>query len=188
MCMESRYGESQYFVILDIHNKNFPLIPIMSLQKKMLKGNLNGEWCLIVLNSSSVPWNTCYRFSRVIFRFPGRKSAEWGTWPIFINIAIRKSSKKWRRKGKRSTYIQSADRPEIEFNVACDIIEAVKFGKIYGFYDVTSNFELHFRAISWLYLGAAFDLSSSFFELVLMAISTKIGQVPNWITAVSLPR
>jgi len=43
--------------------------------------------------------------------------------------------------------IQSEDRLEIELKVACDIIESVEFGKIYGFYDVTSNFELDFRAI-----------------------------------------
>jgi len=45
-------------------------------------------------------------------------------------------------------------------------------------HDVTGNFVLNFRAIGWLYLGAAFDFSSSFFELFLMAISIKIGQVP----------
>jgi len=27
------------------------------------------------------------------------------------------------------------------FEVACDVIEFVELGKIYGFYDVTSNFE-----------------------------------------------
>ena len=72
--------------------------------------------------------------------------------------------------------IQSADRREIEFKVACDVIESVKFGKIYGFYDVTRNFELELRAIGTLYLGASFDFPSCF-ELSLMAISIKIGLV-----------
>jgi len=49
------------------------------------------------------------------------------------------------------------------------------FGKIYGFYDVTDNFKLDFWAIGWFYLGAAFDFSSSIFELFLMASSVKIG-------------
>ena len=41
----------------------------------------------------------------------------------------------------------SADRPEIELKVACDVIESVDFGIIYGLYDVTINFELDFRTI-----------------------------------------
>ena len=48
-----------------------------------------------------------------------------------------------------------------------------------GFYDVTGNFELNFRAIGWLYLGAAFDFSS-FFEPFLMTFSMEIGQAPYW--------
>ena len=42
------------------------------------------------------------------------------------------------------------------------VIESAEFGKIYGFYNVTDNFELDFRAIGWLYLGAALDFSSLF--------------------------
>ena len=38
---------------------------------------------------------------------------------------------------KSSTYIQSADRPDIEFKIACDVIESVEFGKMYGFYDTS---------------------------------------------------
>ena len=75
-------------------------------------------------------------------------------------------------------YIQSADRPEIKFKVACDVIESATFAEFTGFYDVTRNVELDFRAIGSLHLGAALDFSSSFFELFLMAISMKIGQVP----------
>jgi len=71
------------------------------------------------------------------------------------------------------------DRLEIELKVMCDLIESVNIAKFHGFYDVTRNFELDFRATGWLYLGAAFDYSSSFFELFLMAIPTKIGHVPH---------
>jgi len=40
-----------------------------------------------------------------------------------------------------------ADRPEIEFKVACDVIESANFAEFHGFYDVTRNFELDSRAI-----------------------------------------
>jgi len=43
--------------------------------------------------------------------------------------------------------MRSADRPEIELEVACDVIESVEFGKIYGFYEVTRKFELDFGTI-----------------------------------------
>jgi len=85
-----------------------------------------------------------------------------------------KELKKWRRIVKSST-----DHPEIEFTVACDVIGSVNFAEFHGFYDVTGNFELDFREIGWLYQGAAFDFSSSFLELFLMAVSIKIGQVPH---------
>jgi len=94
---------------------------------------------------------------------------------MFIERAIRKSSKKWRRKVKSSTQIQSAERPDIEFKVACDVIESVEFGKIYGFYEITGNFEIDFAAIRWLYLDAAFDFSSSFFLAFSDGFSIKIG-------------
>jgi len=42
---------------------------------------------------------------------------------------------------------QSADTPEVELKVACDVIESMEYGKIYGFYDVTGNFELDFQTI-----------------------------------------
>ena len=61
--------------------------------------------------------------------------------------------------------------------VQSDVIESVNFAEFLGFYDVTRNFELNFRAIGWLYLD--FWLSLSTFELFLMAISIKIGQVPH---------
>jgi len=75
--------------------------------------------------------------------------------------------------------MRSADRPDIEFKVTWDVIESANFAEFNGFCDVTGKFKLHFQAIGWLYLGAAFDLSSGFFELFLMAISVKIGQVPH---------
>ena len=67
----------------------------------------------------------------------------------FYRDSHQKELKKRRRKDKSSLnrYIQSADRPETECKVACNIIKSVKFGKIYGFYDVTGNFELDFQAI-----------------------------------------
>ena len=34
-----------------------------------------------------------------------------------------------------------------ELKIACDVIEFAEFGKIYEFYDVTSNSELGFPAI-----------------------------------------
>jgi len=43
--------------------------------------------------------------------------------------------------------IKSTDRPKIEFKIACDVTESVGFGKVCGFYDVTGNFELDFRAM-----------------------------------------
>jgi len=43
--------------------------------------------------------------------------------------------------------IQSADRPEIEFKVDDNVKDTVGFGKICGFYDVTANFDLAFRAV-----------------------------------------
>jgi len=54
--------------------------------------------------------------------------------------------------------MQSVDRHEIEFKVACDVMESVKLGKICGFYDATANFELHFRAIGWSRQGCSFDI------------------------------
>jgi len=59
-----------------------------------------------------------------------------------------KDLKKWRRKAKSRTLLRSADRPEFEFKVACDVIEFGKFDKICGLYDGTGNFELNLRAIS----------------------------------------
>jgi len=74
--------------------------------------------------------------------------------------------KNWRRKVNSGISIQSADRPDIEFKVAWDVIESGKFGN--GFFDVTSNSELDSRVIGWLYLGAALDFYASFFELFLI--------------------
>jgi len=42
---------------------------------------------------------------------------------------------------------QSADLPEIKFEVAYDVIESVKFAAFQVCFDVTGNFELDFRAI-----------------------------------------
>ena len=47
-------------------------------------------------------------------------------------------------KKSHRQHIQIPDRLEIEFKVACDVIESLEFGQIYGFYDVTGNFELDF--------------------------------------------
>jgi len=50
--------------------------------------------------------------------------------------------------------LQLCDRPRFELEVACDVIESAESGKMYGFYVVTSNFELNV---------AAFEFSKSFF-------------------------
>jgi len=41
----------------------------------------------------------------------------------------------------------STNRPEIEFEVACDVIESVNFAEFHGLFDVTGNFDLEVRAI-----------------------------------------
>jgi len=43
--------------------------------------------------------------------------------------------------------MRSADRPDAEFEGACDVIESVIFAASHGFYDVTCHFELDFREI-----------------------------------------
>jgi len=101
----------------------------------------------------------------------------------FYRDSHQKALKKWRRKVQSSTQIQTADRPEIELKVACDVLKSVEFVKIYGIYDVSRNFELDFRVIGWLYLGAAFDFSSSFFELFLLRhfLTLSVGYLDkNW--------
>jgi len=95
----------------------------------------------------------------------------------FYRDSQQKELKTWRRKVKRRTKIQSSDRLEIKFKVSYDVIESVNFAEFHGFYDVTGK--LDFRSIGWLYLGAAYDFSSSVFQLFLMA-SIKIGQVQQF--------
>jgi len=53
-----------------------------------------------------------------------------------------------KKSQKQHLDIKLANCPGIEFDFACDVIKSVEFGKIYGSYDVTGNFELDFRAIS----------------------------------------
>jgi len=50
-----------------------------------------------------------------------------------------KELKKCLKKVRSSLLIQSADCPEIELKVPCDVIESVEFGKIYEFCDVTTS-------------------------------------------------
>jgi len=57
----------------------------------------------------------------------------------FYRNSQQKQHNKWRGKVPSRILAPSADRSEIEFKVACDAIESVEFGKIYGFSDVTSN-------------------------------------------------
>ena len=71
-----------------------------------------------------------------------------------------KSSKMTKKTQKQ----QKSSSSEIELKVVCYMIKTVAFGKIYGFCDVTGNFELDFRTISWLYLAAASDFPSPFFS------------------------
>jgi len=84
-------------------------------------------------------------------------------------------------KKSQKQHVDTISRaPGNRVKVARDVIETVEFGNIYGFYDVTGNFELDFQAIGCLYLGAASDFSLSFLEFFLRAISMKIGQVPHY--------
>ena len=91
----------------------------------------------------------------------------------FLEIVNRKSKKKWRRRVQRRILIQSADHPEIEFKVTCDVTEPVEFGKINGFYDVTCNFELGFRETGRSHEGAACN-TPSFFGVFLTAFLINI--------------
>jgi len=59
----------------------------------------------------------------------------------FYRDSHQKELKKWRNPKPHNETMSL----EIEFKFACDVIEPVGFGKIYGFYDVTSNFELNSR-------------------------------------------
>jgi len=72
----------------------------------------------------------------------------------FYRDSHQKELKKLRRRVQNSTRMQSADRPEIEIKIACDVKESVNFAGFRGFYDVTRNFEFDFRASGCLYLGA----------------------------------
>jgi len=101
---------------------------------------------------------------------------EMGYRPIFIEIAIRESSKHDEVKSKEAPRHNQPIARKSSLKLPSDFIESAEFGKIYGFYDVTRNFELELRAIGKLYLGASFDFPSCF-ELSLMAISIKIGLV-----------
>jgi len=66
--------------------------------------------------------------------------------------------------------MRSVDGLEIKFPVACDVIESVNFAEFHGFYDVTGNFELDFRAIGSLYQDVYLPMyfPPSFFELFLL--------------------
>jgi len=70
--------------------------------------------------------------------------------------------------------MRSVVRPEIKFKVENDVIESVESVKIYGLNDVTGDFRLDIRAG-----GATCDFLSSLFHLYLVAISIKIGQLPQ---------
>jgi len=73
----------------------------------------------------------------------------WGTWPIFIDIAIRKSSKNDEEKSKAAPrYYQPIARKS---RSKLPVTESVNFAEFHGFYDVKGNYELDFRAIGWLY-------------------------------------
>jgi len=77
----------------------------------------------------------------------------WGTGPIFIDIAFRKSLKNDLVK----ILVQiNRYRPEMHLAVACDVKESVNCVAYHGFSDVTGKFELDFRVITsrcgfWLF-------------------------------------
>jgi len=102
-------------------------------------------------------------------------AARGGRWPL--GAAKAEAHDGSRPRGRRSQ--ATPERIKACCKHSLQPRKRVRFGNIYGFYDVTGNYELDFQAIGWLYLGAAFDFSSCFFEFFLMAISMKIGQVPH---------
>jgi len=67
------------------------------------------------------------------------------TWPISTELATREIK---RREDEQSKAATSCDQPITwtELEVACDVIESMNFAKYHTFYDVTSSFELDFRA------------------------------------------
>jgi len=75
-------------------------------------------------------------------------------------------------------FIRSADRPEIEFKVACDVTKSVNFAKFDGFHDVTAILNsISGRLVDCIKMRLWTSLRH-FFYLFLIAISIKIGQVP----------
>jgi len=61
----------------------------------------------------------------------------------YVSRKPSKRAQKITKKIQSSTWIQSADRPEIEFQVACDVIEFVNFSEFHGFCDVTAQATLN---------------------------------------------
>jgi len=70
----------------------------------------------------------------------------WNGVSIFIEIAIRKTSKNDEKSNAAPRYNQLIARKSSS-KLPCDVIQSVEFGKIYGFYDVTNKFELDYRVI-----------------------------------------
>jgi len=83
-----------------------------------------------------------------LFHYKNKDVGEKGMFDQYSSTYPSEGTKKTTKKSpKAHLEVQSANRPEIELKVACDVKEYAEFAKIYGFYDVTRNFELDFQAI-----------------------------------------
>jgi len=79
---------------------------------------------------------------------------------------------------KSRILLQSADRPEIELKVACDVIEAMEFGNLrilWHHKQLRTQF-LGDRLIAWACDSGLFFVT--FWALIAISIKIKIGQVP----------
>jgi len=83
----------------------------------------------------------------------------------FYRDSYQKELEKMAKKSQKQHLDTMSRSPGYRVKVARDVIESVEIGEIYGFFDVTGNFEVDFRAIGWLYLGAASEFSSFFLAL-----------------------
>ena len=126
------------------------------------------------LKGASIP---CAEWTSIQDLF--RSWTGWGTWPIFIEIAIKKSSKNDGEESS-STWIQSADRPEIEFKVARDVIRIRENQQnlriLWRHRQLWTRFpgdRIIFRCYFWLFFVIFWALSDT-------AILIKICQVRHW--------
>jgi len=112
-----------------------------------------------------------------IVRVRPRKLFKIGYLTNLYRDSHQKELTEWRRNVKKPHVDTIARKSSSNLPVTS---ESLNFAEFHGFHDFTSNFKLHFRTIGCLYLGAAWDLSSSFFELFLLALLIKVGHKPHY--------